>query len=215
MPICEHSISVWPVCIYLSESWISQNNMSWHGHRHSNSGPLFPHLVPPAIMVWIFVWNYSRNTSCEPNLNHLSISYNISCYNSLVLLTFVSRSSCPITYICIKVWKIVKIQRGNPRFYSIFYNNAPVLKRTFACPRLKNDFPSFLSSLYVRTTNIYWRNSSLFSTTHPTFLHSCPFRRSDEHILFRAISLVGKIFGTFLACSSLRTATPCIERPIK
>jgi hypothetical protein len=33
----------------------------------------------------------------------------------------------------------------NPRFDSIFYNNAPVLKRTFACPRLKNDFPSFLS----------------------------------------------------------------------
>ena len=28
---------------------------------------------------------------------------------------------------------IVKIQRGNPRFDSIFYNNAPVLKRTFAC----------------------------------------------------------------------------------
>ena len=27
-------------------------------HRHSNSGPLFPHLVPPAIMVWIFVWKY-------------------------------------------------------------------------------------------------------------------------------------------------------------
>jgi hypothetical protein len=49
-----------------------------------------------------------------------------------------------------------------------------------------------------RTTNIYWRNSNLFSTTHPTFLHSCPFRRSAEHILFRAISLVGKIFGTFL-----------------
>jgi hypothetical protein len=34
--------------------------------------------------------------------------------------------------------------------------------------------------------------------------------------LFRAISLVGKIFETFLACSSLRTANPFrIERPIK
>jgi hypothetical protein len=42
-------------------------------------------LVPPAIMVWIFVWKY---------MSHLSIFYNISCYNSLVLLTFVSRSSC-------------------------------------------------------------------------------------------------------------------------
>jgi hypothetical protein len=89
--------------------------------------------------------------------------------------------------------------RPLPRFDSIFYNNAPVLKRNFACPCLKNDFPSFLSSLYVRTTIIYWRNSSLFSTTHSTFLHSCPFRRSTEHILFRAIFLVGKIFGTFLA----------------
>ena len=73
-------------------------------------------------------------------------------------------------------WKI----RGNPRFDSIFYNIAPVFKRTSTCPRLKNDFPSFWSSLYVRTTNIYWRNSSLFSTTHPTFLHSWRFRRSTE-----------------------------------
>ena len=31
LPRCEHSISVWPVCIYLSESCISQNNMSMHG----------------------------------------------------------------------------------------------------------------------------------------------------------------------------------------
>jgi hypothetical protein len=60
----------------------------------------------------------------------------------------------------------------NPRFDSIFCNNTPVFKRTVACPRLKNDFPSFRSSLYVRTTNIFWRNSSIFSTTHPTFLHS-------------------------------------------
>ena len=109
-----------------------------------------------------------------------------------------------------------KIQRGNPRFDSIFCNNTPVFKRTVACPRLKNDFPSFRSSLYVRTTNIYWRNSSIFSTTHPTFLHSWRFRRSTEHILFREISLARKIFGTFLACSSLCTANPFrIERPIK
>ena len=113
--------------------------------------PIFPHLVPPAIMVWIFVWKYifepfihilqhfvlqlSRSTNfcfyvqlpyhlCiqhsnfgppffliwslprlwygslygSISLNHLSIFYNISCYNSLVLLTFVSRSSCRITY---------------------------------------------------------------------------------------------------------------------
>ena len=57
--------------------------------------PLFPHLVPSAIMVWIFVWKYI-------SLNHLSIFYNISYYNSLILLTFVSRSSCRITYILLE-----------------------------------------------------------------------------------------------------------------
>jgi hypothetical protein len=31
------------------------------------------------------------------SLSHLFIFYNISCYNSLVLLTFVSRSSCRFT----------------------------------------------------------------------------------------------------------------------
>jgi hypothetical protein len=73
--------------------------VSRSSHRHSNSGPpFFPHLVPPAIMVWISVWKYIF----EPCI-HISIFYNISCYNSLVLLTFVSRSSCRITYIYIKV----------------------------------------------------------------------------------------------------------------
>ena len=184
--------------------------VSRKNHRHSNSRP-------PFFLIWSLPRLWYGFLSGSISLNHLSIFYNISCYNSLVLLTFVSMSSCRIyLYIHKRYETIVKIQRGNPRFDSIFYNNAPVLKRTFACPRLKNDFPSFLSSLYVRTTNIYWRNSSLFSTTHPTFLHSCPFRRSAEHILFRAISLVGKIFGTFLACSSLCTANPFrIERPIK
>jgi hypothetical protein len=37
------------------------------------------------------------------SLNYLSIFYNISCYNSLVLLTFVSRSSSRFTYIYIEV----------------------------------------------------------------------------------------------------------------
>ena len=52
--------------------------------------PLFPHLVPPAIMVLIFVWKYIF----EPFIHILQHS----CYNSLVLLTFVSRSSYRITY---------------------------------------------------------------------------------------------------------------------
>ena len=68
-------------------------------HRHSNSGPPFyPHLVPPAIMVWIFVWKYIfepfihilqhfvlprlwyGSLSESISLNHLSIFYNISSF---------------------------------------------------------------------------------------------------------------------------------------
>jgi hypothetical protein len=158
-------------------------------------------------MVWILVWKYIF----EPFIHilqhivlQLSRSTNLFLGPAAVLLKNPKCKKQP--------WKI---WRENLRFDSIFYNNAPVFKRTFACPRLKNYFPSFQSSLYIRT-NIYWQNSSLFSMTHPTFLHSWRFRRSTEHILFRTISLVGKIFGTFLACSSLRTANPfCIERPIK
>jgi hypothetical protein len=76
---------------------------------------------------------------------------------------------------------IVKIQRGNLRFDSIFYNNAPVLKRIFACPRLKNDFPSFLSSLYVRTTNILSLWSFQWSNGHPSkFMFEMHFSISDN-----------------------------------
>jgi hypothetical protein len=53
--------------------------------------PLFPHLAPPAIMVWIFVWKYIF----EPFIHILQ---HFVLQLSLVLLTFVSRSSCRITY---------------------------------------------------------------------------------------------------------------------
>jgi hypothetical protein len=61
--------------------------------------PLFPHLVPPAIMVWIFVWKYIF----EPFIHILQ--HFVLHLQSLVLLTFVSRrSSCRITYTCCKIW---------------------------------------------------------------------------------------------------------------
>ena len=53
--------------------------------------PLFPHLVPPAIMVWIFVWKYIF----EPFIHILQH------FVLQLLLTFVSRSSCRFTYIYI------------------------------------------------------------------------------------------------------------------
>ena len=41
--------------------------------------------------------NYGMDLSLEVYLSHLSIFYIISCYNFLVLLTFVSMSSCCFT----------------------------------------------------------------------------------------------------------------------
>ena len=66
-------------------------------HRHSNYGPPF-FLICSLPRLWY------ESLSGSISLNHLSIFYNISYYNSLVLRTFVSRSSCRITYIYIKVW---------------------------------------------------------------------------------------------------------------
>jgi hypothetical protein len=66
-------------------------------HRHSNSGP-------PFFLIWSLPRLWYGSLSGSISLNYLSIFYNISCDNSLVLLTFVSRSSCRITYIYIKVW---------------------------------------------------------------------------------------------------------------
>ena len=63
-------------------------------HRHSNSGP-------PFFLIWSLPWLWYGYFSGSISLNHLSIFYNISCYNSLVLITFVSRFSCRITCVYI------------------------------------------------------------------------------------------------------------------
>ena len=65
-------------------------------HRHSNSGP-------PFFLLWSLPRLWYGYLSGSISLNHLSIFYDISCYNSLVLIIFVSRSRCRFAYICIKV----------------------------------------------------------------------------------------------------------------
>jgi hypothetical protein len=60
-------------------------------HRHSNSGP-------PFFLIWSLPRLWYGSLSGSISLSHLSIFYNISCYNSRVLLTFVSRSSCRFTF---------------------------------------------------------------------------------------------------------------------
>jgi hypothetical protein len=47
---------------------------------------------PPFFLIWSLPRLLYGSLSGGISLNHLSIFYNISCYNSLVLLTFVSRS---------------------------------------------------------------------------------------------------------------------------
>jgi hypothetical protein len=59
-------------------------------HRHLNSGP-------PFFLIWSLPQLWYGSLSGSISLSHLSIFYNISCYNSLVLQTFVSRSSCRFT----------------------------------------------------------------------------------------------------------------------
>ena len=64
----------------------------WIKHRHLKSGP-------PFFLIWSLPRLWYGSLSRSISLNHLSICYNISCYNSLVLITLVFRSSCRITYI--------------------------------------------------------------------------------------------------------------------
>ena len=62
----------------------------------------YSHLIEPQALEFrtpfFLIWSLPRlwygSLSGSISLSHLSIFYNISCYNSLVLLTFVSRSSC-------------------------------------------------------------------------------------------------------------------------
>jgi hypothetical protein len=51
----------------------------------------------PFFLIWSFPRLWYGFLSGSISLSHLSIFYNILCYNSLVLLTFVSRSSCRFT----------------------------------------------------------------------------------------------------------------------
>ena len=62
----------------------------------------------PLFLIWSLPRLWYGSLSGSISLNHLFIFYNISCYNSLVLLTFVSRSSCRIRESCntkcCKIW---------------------------------------------------------------------------------------------------------------
>ena len=66
-----------------------------------------------------------------------------------------------------------KIRRGNPRFDSIFYNNAPVYKRSFACPlsqkmiSLHSDLVyTYKQQIFIDEIQVYSRRHIQLSSTH-------------------------------------------------
>ena len=63
----------------------------------------------PFFLIWSLPRLWYGSLSGSISLSNLSIFYNISCYNSLVLLTFVSRSSCRFTYknICLSILRFI------------------------------------------------------------------------------------------------------------
>ena len=92
---CQH-YETKTICLYVFMKWDRycgtehQYLFSRFFHRYSNSGP-------PFFLIWSLPRLWYGSLSGSISLNHLSIFYNISCYNSLVLLTCVSRSSCRFT----------------------------------------------------------------------------------------------------------------------
>ena len=91
--LCTKLREVTLIYVYRTTYESYEDNLKhWNTQALEFRTPLFPHLVPPAIMG---LWYGSLSGSIS--LSHLSIFYNISWYNSLVLLTFVSRSSCRFT----------------------------------------------------------------------------------------------------------------------
>jgi hypothetical protein len=79
---------------------------------------------------------YHRHSNSGPPFSSFGSSRN---YGMNLCLEVYHWTNYPY-FTTFRVTTIVKIQRGNPRFDSIFYNNAPVLERTFANSAKQNMF---------------------------------------------------------------------------
>jgi hypothetical protein len=87
------------------------------------------------------------------SLNHLSIFYNVSCYNSLVLLTFVSRSSCRIAYI----YSTLQVYQ---RSYSQVRHISP--KMSEKCPtNVRKIWESTRSKSHIHDWSLYKPNTHI------------------------------------------------------
>jgi hypothetical protein len=95
------------------------------------TGTRIPDPPPPFFLIWSLPRLWYGSLSGSIYLNHLSIFYNISCYNSLVLLTFVSRSSCRITYIHKGMKQSSKYKEGilaSTRYFTITRRDIPIIE---------------------------------------------------------------------------------------
>ena len=155
--------------------------------------PLFPHMVPPSI------WYGSLSGSIS--LSHLSIFYNISCYNSLVLLTFVSRSSCgfPIwercNTICCKIWINGSNIYFQTKIHTIIAGGTKWGKRGFrnssACGLTSPFFAAWYSGYHP-----YYRQkqSNYWQSFHPNW--NSTYWKTNIHLLQR----IPRIIRNYIRC---------------
>ena len=116
---------------------------SWCYHRHSNSGP-------PFFLIWSLPWLWYGSLSGSISLSHLSIFYNISCYNSLVLIW----GRCNLkrsrrTVIFLPVYKISSLKITPPKTPNSGQSSYPL--------------PNIVSFLFEKNRLEFWFRSHDFS----------------------------------------------------
>jgi hypothetical protein len=131
-------------------------------HRHSNSGP-------PFFLIWSLLRLWYGSLSGSISLSHLSIFHNISCYNSLVLLTFVSRSSCR-PFIHILQHFVLQLSRSTKRQLDL------EIKVSFVRARQVNTINNLNANIYIMLQNPYVGNCSFIKLLQNICNNCQPYR---------------------------------------
>jgi hypothetical protein len=102
---------------------------------------------PPFFLIWSLPRLWYGSLSGSISLNHLSIFYNISCYNSLVLLTFEQGKTKPLYWLVFTLWKTIKghFRRDFPHgffFYGNHDHSSVPRRRQFQSLIIRRDFSS-------------------------------------------------------------------------
>jgi hypothetical protein len=180
--------------------------MTCYLQLHNTTGPpplFFPHLVPPAIMVWIFVWKYIF----EPFIHILQ---HFVLQLSFYYLLFLGPAAVLLIYTQSQRYEtIVKIQRGNPRFDSIFYNNAPVFKKGPSLVLVSKMISLHSYLVYTYEQQIFIDEIQVYSRRHIQLSSTRAHSGGQPNIFCFALFHWSERFSElFLAYSSLCTANP-------